>query len=183
MSQILHAVQPSYFFGRKNMRSDYRQKHSQIQLQVFCTADNVSHETGHIQLSHETISKGQWTPRHPYSKYSNDVIPDTSQWVVIMCLIFHSNSRPVVGCRTEWIQMISQRVQEKLFPKAENNSRSRISAAQKKVKAVCGSYSTAALRHIVLLPKWVPSFISRGAGHTKRRERPVLVKEGTIPGI
>ena len=52
-----------------------------------------------------------------------------------------------------------------------------------KVKAVCGSYSTAALRHIVLLPKWVPSFISRGAAHTKRRERPLLAKEGTIPGI
>ena len=52
-----------------------------------------------------------------------------------------------------------------------------------KVKAVCGSYSTAALRHIVLLPEWVPSFISRGAAHTKRRERPLLAKEGTIPGI
>ena len=25
-----------------------------------------------------------------------------------------------------------------------------------KVKAICGSYSTAALRHIVLLPDWVP---------------------------
>ena len=46
--------------------------------------------------------------------------------------------------------------------------------------AVCGSYSTAALRHIVLLPEWVPSFISRGAAHTKRRERPLLAKEGTI---
>ena len=34
-----------------------------------------------------------------------------------------------------------------------------------KVKAVCGSYSTAALRHIVLLPEWVPPFISRGAAH------------------
>ena len=52
-----------------------------------------------------------------------------------------------------------------------------------KVKAVCASYSTAAFRHIVLLPKWVPSFISRGAAHTKRRERPLLAKEGTIPGI
>ena len=51
-----------------------------------------------------------------------------------------------------------------------------------KVKAVCGSYSTAALRHIVLLAEWVPSFISRGAAHTKRRERPLLAKEGTIPG-
>ena len=38
-----------------------------------------------------------------------------------------------------------------------------------KVKAFCGSYSTAALRHIVLLPKWVPLSISRGAAHTKRR--------------
>ena len=27
------------------------------------------------------------------------------------------------------------------------------------------------------------SFISRGAAHTKRRERPLLAKEGTIPGI
>ena len=53
----------------------------------------------------------------------------------------------------------------------------------KKVKAVCGSYSTAALRHIVLLPERVPSFISRGAAHTKRHERPLLAKEGTIPGI
>ena len=52
-----------------------------------------------------------------------------------------------------------------------------------KVKAVCGSYSTAALRHIVLLPEWVPSFIRRGAAHTKRRERPLLAKEGTTPGI
>ena len=40
---------------------------------------------------------------------------------------------------------------------------------KKKVKAFCGSYSTAALRHIVLLPEWVPSFIYRGAAHTKRR--------------
>ena len=55
------------------MKSDYRQKPSQIQLQVFCTADNVSQETGHIQLRHETISKGQWTPRHPFSKYHDDV--------------------------------------------------------------------------------------------------------------
>ena len=46
-----------------------------------------------------------------------------------------------------------------------------------KVKAICGSYSTDAL------PEWVPSFISRGAAHTKRRERPLLVKEGTIHGI
>ena len=52
-----------------------------------------------------------------------------------------------------------------------------------KVKAICGSYSTAALRHIVLLPEWVPSFISRGTAHTKRLERPPLAKEGTIPGI
>ena len=37
--------------------------------------------------------------------------------------------------------------------------------------------------HIVLLPKCVPSFISRGAAHTKRRERPLLTKERTIPGI
>ena len=55
--------------------------------------------------------------------------------------------------------------------------------AVKKVKAVCGPYSTAALRHIVLLPEWVHSFISRGAAHTERRERPLLAKEGTIPGI
>ena len=48
---------------------------------------------------------------------------------------------------------------------------------------VCGSYSTAALRLIVRLSEWVPSFISRGAAHTKRRERPLLAKEGTIPGI
>ena len=53
----------------------------------------------------------------------------------------------------------------------------------KKVKAVCGSYSTAALRHIVLLTELVPLFISRGAAHTKRRERPLLAKEGTLPGI
>jgi hypothetical protein len=52
-----------------------------------------------------------------------------------------------------------------------------------KVKAVCGSYSTAALWHIALLPKRVPSFISRGATHTKRHERPLLVEEGTISGI
>ena len=43
-----------------------------------------------------------------------------------------------------------------------------------------GLFSTAALRHIVLLPKLVPSFISRGAAHTKRRERPLLAKEGAI---
>jgi hypothetical protein len=49
-----------------------------------------------------------------------------------------------------------------------------------KVKAVCGFYSTAALWHIVLLPEQVPSFISRGAAHTKRRERPLLAKEGDI---
>jgi hypothetical protein len=41
----------------------------------------------------------------------------------------------------------------------------------KNVKPVCGSYSTAALWHILLLPERVPSFISRGAAHTKRRER------------
>ena len=52
-----------------------------------------------------------------------------------------------------------------------------------KLKAVCGTYSTAALRRILLLPEWVPSFISRGAAQTKRRERPLLAKEGTIPGI
>ena len=52
-----------------------------------------------------------------------------------------------------------------------------------KVKAVCWYYSTAALRPIVFLPEWVPSFISRGAAHTKRRERPLLAKEGTISGI
>jgi hypothetical protein len=53
----------------------------------------------------------------------------------------------------------------------------------KKVKAVYGSYSTAALWHIVLLPERLPSFISRGAAHTKRRDRPLLEKEGTISGI
>ena len=52
-----------------------------------------------------------------------------------------------------------------------------------KVKSVCESYSTDALRHILLLIERVPSFISRGAAHTKRRERPLLAKEGTIPGI
>jgi len=52
-----------------------------------------------------------------------------------------------------------------------------------KVKAVCGSYSTDALRYIILLPELVPSFISRGAAHTKRRERPLLTEEGTISGI
>ena len=50
-------------------------------------------------------------------------------------------------------------------------------------KAVCSSYSTAALRHNLLLPEWVPSFISRGTAHTKRCERLLLAKEGTIPGI
>ena len=55
--------------------------------------------------------------------------------------------------------------------------------SKKKVKAVCASYCTAALRHIVLLPERVSSFISRGAAHTKRRERPLLAKEGTISGI
>jgi hypothetical protein len=39
------------------------------------------------------------------------------------------------------------------------------------------------LRHIVILPERVPSFISRGATHTKRRERPLLAKEGNISGI
>ena len=39
------------------------------------------------------------------------------------------------------------------------------SGSKVKVKAVCGSYSTAVLRNIVLLPKWVLSFISRGAGN------------------
>jgi hypothetical protein len=43
--------------------------------------------------------------------------------------------------------------------------------------------STAALWHIVLLPEQVPSFISRGTAHTKRRDRPLLAKEGTISGI
>jgi hypothetical protein len=38
-------------------------------------------------------------------------------------------------------------------------------------------------RRIVLLPKLVPSFISRGAAHTKRRERPLLAKEGTMSEI
>jgi hypothetical protein len=52
-----------------------------------------------------------------------------------------------------------------------------------KVKAVCGSYSTSTLWHIVLLPERIPSFISRGAAHAKRRERPLVVKEGTIHGI
>jgi len=54
---------------------------------------------------------------------------------------------------------------------------------KKKIKALCGSYITAALRHIVFLPECFPSFISRGAANTKRRERPLLAKEGTIPGI
>ena len=58
-----------------------------------------------------------------------------------------------------------------------------VSCKKVKLKAVCGSYSTDALRHIVLLPEWDPSFISRGAAHTKRRERPLLAMEGTIPGI
>jgi hypothetical protein len=35
---------------------------------------------------------------------------------------------------------------------------------------------------IVLLPKRVPSFMSRGAAHTKQRERPLLAKEGSISG-
>jgi hypothetical protein len=39
------------------------------------------------------------------------------------------------------------------------------------------------LRHIVLLPERDPSFISRGAAHTKRREGFLLAKEGTISGI
>ena len=60
---------------------------------------------------------------------------------------------------------------------------SHICSIDNEVKAVYGPYSTAALRHIVLLPEWVPSFIFRGAVHTKRRERPLLAKEGTIPGI
>ena len=58
-----------------------------------------------------------------------------------------------------------------------------VKSKEVKIKAVCGSYSTPALRHIVFLPKLVPSFISRGAAHTKRRERPLLAKEGTISGI
>ena len=65
----------------------------------------------------------------------------------------------------------------------KNNTQTYNNLKKVKVKAVCGSYSTAALRHIVLLTEWVPSFISRGAVHTKRRERPPLEKEGTIPGI
>jgi hypothetical protein len=47
---------------------------------------------------------------------------------------------------------------------------------REKVKAVCGSCSTAALWHIVLLAERVPA-------HTKQRERPLLAKEGTVPGI
>jgi hypothetical protein len=39
------------------------------------------------------------------------------------------------------------------------------------------------LRHIVLLPERDTSFISRGAAQTKRRDRPLLAKEGTIPVI
>jgi hypothetical protein len=39
------------------------------------------------------------------------------------------------------------------------------------------------LWHIVILPERVPSFIYRGAAHTKQRERPLLEKEGIIPGI
>jgi hypothetical protein len=49
-------------------------------------------------------------------------------------------------------------------------SNASVSSTKVKVKAVCGSYSTAALWHIVLLPEGVPSFISRGAAHTKRRK-------------
>jgi hypothetical protein len=63
--------------------------------------------------------------------------------------------------------------------KAQRGSR----GIMQKVKAVCESYSTAALWHIVLLPERVPSFISRGAAHTTRRERPLLAKEGIISGI
>ena len=64
-----------------------------------------------------------------------------------------------------------------------NADRSTDRRTKVKLKAVCGSYSTAALRHIVFFLERVPSFISRGAAHTKRRERPLLAKEGTIPGI
>ena len=39
------------------------------------------------------------------------------------------------------------------------------------------------LQHCCLEAYCTPSFISRGAAHTKRRERPLLAKEGTIPGI
>jgi hypothetical protein len=35
-------------------------------------------------------------------------------------------------------------------------------------------------RRIVLLPERVPSFFSRGAAKTKRRERPLLTKEAII---
>jgi hypothetical protein len=35
-------------------------------------------------------------------------------------------------------------------------------------------------RRIVLLPERVSSYISRCAAHTKRRERPLLAKEGTV---
>ena len=65
----------------------------------------------------------------------------------------------------------------------EENFQVNLSVKKVKVKAVCESYSTDALRHIVLLLERVPSFISRGAAHTKRRERPLLSKEGTIPGF
>jgi hypothetical protein len=58
---------------------------------------------------------------------------------------------------------------------------SNVRGQEGKVKAVCGSYSTAALWHIVLLPERVPSFTSIGAAH--RGERPLLAKEGTISGI
>ena len=64
-----------------------------------------------------------------------------------------------------------------------NADRSTDRRTKVKLKAVCGSYSTAALRHIVLLLERVSSFISRGSAHTKWRERPLLAKEGTIPGI
>jgi hypothetical protein len=62
-------------------------------------------------------------------------------------------------------------------------TRSKMEVKKVKVKAVSGSYGTAALLHTVLLPERIPSFISRGAADTKRRERPLPAKEGTIYGI
>ena len=80
--------------------------------------------------------------------------------------------------------MVVSSIPRKMCVQALNGNVARwLLCVKKKVKAVCGSYSTAALRHIVLLLERVPSFIFRGTAHTKRREKPLLAKEGTIPGI
>jgi hypothetical protein len=48
------------------------------------------------------------------------------------------------------------------------------------VVLVVGPISTAAMKaYCTLTPNGVPSFISRGAAHTKWRERPLLAKDGT----